>query len=90
MYLYWTKARSIGNLYGLPFVLAATQRALTQAVPTIWNHDSGSHFRSPQYTTLLLDQEVRLSMVGKGRVLDNIFTERLWRNVKYEGVYLHD
>lgn len=74
----------------LPFVLTAAKRALSTAVPVIWNHDQGSHFTSPQYTALLLDKEVRISMDGKGRALDNIFTERLWRSVKYEEVYLHD
>ena len=74
----------------LPFVLTAAKRALATAVPTIWNHDQGSHFTSPHYTALLLDKEVRISMDGKGRALDNIFTERLWRRVKYEEVYLHD
>ena len=74
----------------LPFVLTAAKRALSTAVPAIWNHDQGSHFTSPQYTALLLDKEVRISMDGKGRALDNIFTERLWRSVKYEEVYLHD
>ena len=89
-YSRYVVAWELSETLELPFVLAATQRALTQAVPTIWNHDQGSHFTSPQYTTLLLDQEVRISMDGKGRALDNIFTERLWRSVKYEEVYLHD
>ncbi len=74
----------------LPFVLAAAQRALTQATPDIWNSDQGSHCTSPQYLDLLLAAGVRISMDGKGRALDNIFTERLWRTVKYEEVYLHD
>ncbi len=74
----------------LPFVLAATQRALAQTTPTIWNSDQGSHFTSPQYLALLQAADVRISMDGKGRALDNIFTERLWRTVKYEEVYLHD
>ncbi len=75
----------------LPFVLTAAKRALTVAVPTIWNHDQGSHFTSPQYTEILLAEEVQISMDSKGRALDNIFTERLWRTVKYEEeVYLHD
>ena len=74
----------------LPFVLTAAKRALSTAVPAIWNHDQGSHFTSPQYTALLLDKEVRISMDGKGRALDNIFTERLRRSVKFEEVYLRD
>ena len=72
------------------FVLEAMQRALTQAVPQICNSDQGSHFTSSQYTQLLLSHDVRISMDSKGRALDNIFTERLWRTVKYEEVYLKD
>ncbi len=74
----------------LPFVLTAMQRALAQATPQICNSDQGSHFTSPQYTQLLLNAKVQISMDGKGRALDNIFTERLWRTVKYEEVYLHE
>lgn len=74
----------------MPFVLSAVQRALTQAVPLIWNSDQGSHFTSPQYCELLHNANVRISMDGKGRAIDNIFTERLWRSVKYEEVYLHE
>jgi putative transposase len=73
----------------LPFVLQAARQALAQATPLIWNSDQGSHFTSPQYLALLEAAEVRISMDGKGRALDNIFTERLWRTVKYEEVYLH-
>jgi putative transposase len=61
------------------FVLEALQRALTQAVPQICNSDQGSHFTSSQYTQLLRSHEVRISMDGKGRALDNIFTERVRR-----------
>jgi len=74
----------------LPFVLAAVQRALTQATPTIWNSDQGSHFTSSQYQALLREANIQISMDGKGRAIDNIFTERLWRTVKYEEVYIHD
>lgn len=72
----------------LPFVLTALQRALAQATPTICNSDQGSHFTSPQYQQLLRAAEVQISMDGKGRALDNIFTERLWRTIKYEEVYV--
>ena len=71
----------------MPFVLVATERALAQATPLIWNSDQGSHFTSPQYTALLLAAGVQISMDGKGRASDNIFTERLWRTIKYEEVY---
>ncbi len=74
----------------MPFVLSAVQRALTQAVPIIWNSDQGSHVTSPQYCELLHRANVQISMGGKGRALDNIFTERVWRSVKREEVYLHD
>jgi putative transposase len=74
----------------MPFVVTTVERALAQATPLIWNSDQGSHFTSPQYTQLLLDAGVQISMDGKGRALDNIFTERLWRSVKYEDVYLKD
>ncbi len=74
----------------LPFVLDAVQQALSLATPQIWNSDQGSHFTSPQYTQLLLAAGVQISMDGKGRALDNIFTERLWRTVKQEEVYRHD
>jgi putative transposase len=73
----------------LPFVLAAAERALAQATPTIWNSDQGSQFTSQEYLALLTTAEVHISMDGRGRALDNIFTERLWRTIKYEEVYLH-
>lgn len=72
------------------FVLQAVERALAQATPQIWNSDQGSHFTSPQYLQRLQQADVRISMDGKGRALDNIFNERLWRSVKYEEVYLHE
>jgi putative transposase len=74
----------------MPFVLAAVDRALETATPQIWNSDQGSHFTSPQYVQRLLAKGVRISMDGKGRALDNVFVERLWRSVKYEEVYLHE
>lgn len=74
----------------LGFVLDALETARTQATPEIWNTDQGSHFTSPQVTAPLLAAGVKISMDGKGRALDNIFTERLWRSLKYEEVYLAD
>ena len=70
--------------------MEAMQRALEQARPQICNSDQGSQFTSPQYTQLLLSHDVRISMDSKGRALDNIFTERLWRTMKYEEVYLKE
>jgi len=72
------------------FVLACLDRALLRAKPTICNSDQGSHFTSPQFVDRLLAQQVAVSMDGRGRAMDNIFTERLWRTVKYEEVYLND
>lgn len=74
----------------MPFVVSAVQNALSKAVPVICNSDQGSHFTSPHYLHLLQDAHVQISMDSKGRALDNIFTERLWRMVKYEEVYVHD
>jgi putative transposase len=74
----------------LPFVLTALERALTGAAPTICNSDQGSHFTSLPYRQLLQAAEVQISMDGRGRAFDNIFTERLWRTIKYEEVYLHE
>ena len=57
---------------------------------TICNSDQGSHFTSQRYLALLKQANVAISMDGRGRALDNIFTERLWRTVKDEEVYLKD
>jgi putative transposase len=83
-------AWEIDQTLELPFVLTTVERALQQATPTIWNSDQGSHFTSPQYLNRLLAAQVQISMDGRGRAMDNIFTERLWRSVKYEEVYLND
>lgn len=74
----------------LPFVLDALHQALATATPVIWNTDQGSQFTSPQLTGLVEAAGVQISMDGKGRAYDNIFTERLWRSVKYEEIYLAD
>ena len=74
----------------MPFVLEAVDQALQQARPVIINSDQGSHFTSPQYLDRFLVVNTQISMDGRGRAMDNIFTERLWRSVKYEEVYLND
>jgi putative transposase len=74
----------------MSFVLDAVDRALGQSHPVIWNSDQGSHFTSPKYTDRLKAAGVRISMDGRGRAVDNIFTERLWRSLKYEEVYLNE
>ena len=74
----------------LPFVLSCADAALGRAVPEIINSDQGSHFTSERYTGRVIAAGARVSMDGRGRFVDNIFTERLWRTVKYEEVYLAD
>lgn len=74
----------------IEFVLKALKAALAKGAPQILNSDQGSHFTSPQYTSLVKAAGVKVSMDGRGRALDNIFTERLWRSVKWECVYLND
>jgi putative transposase len=72
------------------FCLAALDRALSVARPEIFNTDQGVQFTSKDYTNRLLQSQIRISWDGRGRALDNIFVERLWRSVKYEEVYLKD
>jgi putative transposase len=74
----------------IDFVLLAVDQALTDHKPAIWNSDQGSQFTSDAFTGVLKHHEIQISMDGKGRALDNIFTERLWRTIKYEEVYLDD
>ena len=74
----------------IAFVLTCVDRALSKATPTIFNSDQGSHFTSPQCVERVLASGAKVSMDGRGRAMDNIFTERLWRTVKYEHVYLND
>lgn len=72
------------------FCLEALEKALAGSTPEIFNTDQGSQFTSRQFTGMLLDAGIRISMDGKGRAFDNIFVERLWRSVKYEEVYLKE
>lgn len=74
----------------IDFVLEAVNHGFSQAHPQILNSDQGSHFTSPQYTDLVKSNEIKISMDGKGRALDNIITERFWRSIKYEEVYLNE
>lgn len=72
------------------FVQRAVEAAFAQAQPEILNSDQGSHFTSEWYVKRVQEQGVKISMDGKGRALDNIFTERFWRTLKYEDVYLKE
>lgn len=72
------------------FCLEALDRALQAARPEIFNTDQGVQFTSKDFTGRLLRSAIRISWDGRGRALDNVFVERLWRSVKYEEVYLKD
>lgn len=72
------------------FCMTALRSALARAVPDIHNSDQGSQYTSHEYLALLQNQRIQISMDGRGRCMDNIFTERLWRSVKYEEVYLKE
>jgi len=73
------------------FCIEALEEALrVYGTPEIFNTDQGSTFTSPDFTKPLLDLKVKISMDGKGRALDNIITERFWRTLKYDEVYLKD
>ena len=82
----WTLSERID----LPLCLETLDKGLAIAKPVIHNSDQGSTFTALDYTERLKREDVQISMDGRGRYLDNIFTERLWRSVKYEEVYLHD
>jgi putative transposase len=71
------------------FCLEMLDEALTLGTPEIFNTDQGSPFTAEAFTGRLIGAGVAVSMDGKGRYLDNIFVERLWRSVKYEEIYLH-
>lgn len=72
------------------FCLEALDRALQAGHPEIFNTDQGVQFTSQDFTERLRAAEIRISWDGRGRALDNVFVERLWRSVKYEEVYLKD
>ncbi len=72
------------------FCISALEWALRKAQPEIFNSDQGAQFTSAEFTECLQQRGVLISMDGRGRALDNVFVERLWRTVKYEEVYLRD
>jgi len=72
------------------FCVEALEEAVTKyGRPEIFNTDQGSQFTSAEFTDVLKANNIRISMDGKGRWIDNVFVERIWRSVKYEHVYLH-
>jgi putative transposase len=84
-------AWEISNTMTVDFCLHALSDALRHhGTPEIFNTDQGAQFTSPDFTAILEQEGIAVSMDGKGRATDNIFVERLWRSLKYEDVYLHD
>jgi putative transposase len=72
------------------FCIEAVEEALAKyGTPEIFNTDQGSQFTSAEFTSLLRDNGIAISMDGKGAWRDNVFVERLWKTIKYEEVYLH-
>jgi len=72
------------------FCIDALDEALSRSRPEIFNTDQGAQFTATAYTGRLESHGVAISMDGRGRALDNVFVERLWRSAKYEEVYLRD
>jgi putative transposase len=89
-YSRYVVAWRLSNTLDSAFCLEALQEALRQGRPEIFNTDQGVQFTAIEFTSTLEAAGVRVSMDGRGRALDNVFVERLWRTVKYEDVYLHD
>jgi putative transposase len=81
---------SVSNTLDSLFCTEALEHALGIATPEIFNTDQGSQFTSGDFTSRLQQVQVSISMDGRGRVFDNIFSERLWRTVKYEEVFLNE
>lgn len=78
----------LSNTLENDFCINALEAALKQSRPEIHNSDQGCQFTSNEYLSILENQKIQISMDGRGRAFDNIFTERLWRSLKYEEVYL--
>ena len=81
----------LSNTLEIDFCIDCLNDALNSSRinPNIFNSDQGSHFTSHQFTNILKQNEINISMDGRGRCLDNIFVERLWRSVKQENIYLN-
>jgi putative transposase len=81
-------AWGISNTMDTDFCVSILKESLNHGKPSIFNTDQGSQFTSEKFTGVLEVNEIKISMDGKGRALDNVFVERLWRSVKYENIYL--
>ncbi len=80
----------LSNTLDADFCVLALERALTVTEPEIFNTDQGCQFTSKDFLKPLQDRDIKISMDGKGRALDNIFIERFWRSVKYEWLYMYE
>jgi putative transposase len=88
LYSRYVLSWELSNSLETSFCIRALEYSLTKSKPEIFNTDQGSQFTSNDYTGILLKNEILVSMDGKGRALDNVFIERLWRSLKYEDIYL--
>jgi putative transposase len=80
----------VSNTMDADFCIEALEEALERfGKPEIFNTDQGSQFTSPRFSGVLREAGVRISMDGRGRWMDNVFIERVWRSLKYECIYLH-
>ena len=89
-YSRYVLAWALSNTLEVRFCLEAVDQALAGGQPQIFNTDQGAQFTGAAFTGRLAEAKIRISMDGRGRALDNVFVERLWRSVKYEEVYLRD
>jgi putative transposase len=80
----------LSNGLEVDFCIRALEKAFETGMPEIFNSDQGSQFTSLEFVSQLEQRNIQISMDGKGRAMDNIFTERLWRTIKYEEVYIKD
>ena len=80
----------LSNSMELQFCLVALERAVRVGKPEVFNTDQGAQFTSPRFVNALEEEEIAVSMDGRGRYLDNIWIERFWRSLKYEEVYLNE
>lgn len=80
----------LSNSLDADFCVRALEDALEHGRPEIFNTDQGAQFTSTQFTQRLVSESIEISMDGRGRALDNVFIERLWRSVKYEDIYLKE
>jgi putative transposase len=90
----WATRKVLAHRVSISLTTDFCVEALEEAIarygrPEIFNTDQGSQFTSAEFTKVLTDNAIKISMDGKGRWVDNVFVERLWKSVKYEHVYLH-